>query len=86
METTNKKSTFYDAVYETTELLLDFQKAQRRTIDREEPTNIREKIEWYMTDCDQYTLTLDDIGTRYDCTKYTNLIKRYMGQTHVYLG
>jgi hypothetical protein len=80
METTNKKSTFYDAVYETTELLLYFQKAQRRTIDREEPTTIREKIEWYMTDCDQYTLTLDDIGTRYDCTKYTNLIKRYMGQ------
>ena len=59
---------------------MDFQKAQRRTIDREEPTTIREKIEWYMTDCDQYTLTLDDIGTRYDCTKYTNLIKRYMGQ------
>ena len=80
METTNKKSTFSDAVYEATELLLDFQKAQRRTIDREEPTTIREKIEWYMTDCDQYTLTLDDIGTRYDCTKYTNLIKRYMGQ------
>lgn len=79
METTNKKrSPFSDAVYETAKLLSDFQKIQCRTINREEPTTIREKIDRYMTDCDQYTPILDDIGIRYDCSKYTNLIKRYM--------
>lgn len=80
METVNKKrSPFSDAVYETAKLLSEFQKIQRRTIDREEPTTISEKIEWYVTNYDQYTPILDDIGIRYDCSKYTNLIKRYMG-------
>ena len=79
METTNKKrSIFSDAVYETAKLLLDFQETHRCTINREEPTTIREKIDWYMTDCDKYIPTLDDIGIRYDCSEYTNLIKKYM--------
>lgn len=86
METTNKKrSPFSDAVYETAKLLLDFQETHRCTINREEPTTIREKIDWYMTDCDKYIPTLDDIGIRYDCSEYTNLIKKVYGTTHIYL-
>ena len=78
METLNKKNSFADAVYETTKTLLDFQKDQYTAARDKELNTIRKKLSFYTIICDKYKPSLNDIGTRYDCTKYTNLIKKYM--------
>ena len=79
MKTVNeKRSPFNDAVYETTKMLLDFQRDQYDTTKDRELNTIRKKMSFYTIVYAQYIPIISDIGDKYDCTKYTNLIKRYM--------